>query len=131
MGLLDDLMQSLSGAEEAVHPEMGRALEGLFLGGADGAPGIGLEGLLQRMQSAGLGGIVQSWLHGGTNLPVSPDQLRQAIGEGDTAAMASAAGMSPDAWLTSLSEHLPSLVDRLSPNGTFLPAGAGGTSTTL
>ncbi len=131
MGLLDDLMQSLSGAEEAVHPEMGRALEGLFAGDADGTPGLGLEGLLQRMRTAGLGGIVQSWLGGGTDLPVAPDQLRQAIGEDDVTAMASAAGMSPEAWLVSLSEHLPSLVDRLSPNGTLRPANAGGTSIDL
>lgn len=131
MGLLDDLMQSLSGAEEAVHPEMGRALEGLFLANVNGTPGIGLEGLLQRLQAAGFGGIVQSWFGNGTNMPISPDQLRQAIGENDVNTMAESAEMSPDAWLQSLSEHLPSLVDRLSPNGTFLPAGAGGTSTTL
>lgn len=131
MGLLDDLLQSLSGAEEAVHPEMGRALEGLFLGGADGAPGMGLEGLLQRLQATGSGGIVQSWLGGGTDMPISPHQLREAIGEDDVVAMAKAGGMSPDAWLTSLSEHLPSLINRLSPNGKFLPAGAGGTSIAL
>ncbi len=131
MGLLDDLMQSLSGAEEAVHPEMGRALEGLFAGNGDGTPGMGLEGLLQRMQASGLGGIVQSWLGGGTDLPVSPDQLRQAIGEDEVAAMAGAAGISPEAWLASLSEHLPSLVDRLSPNGRIRPANAGGTSIDL
>ena len=131
MGLLDDLMQSLSGAEEAVHPEMGRALESLFVDNADGSPGIGLDGLLQRLQRAGFGGIVQSWLGGGTNIPISPDQLRQAIGEDDSAALAGAAGMSEAAWLESLSEHLPSLVGRLSPSGTLRPAGAGGTSTTL
>ena len=99
MGLLDDLMQSLSGAEEAVHPEMGRALEGLFIGNPDGKPGMGLEGLLQRLQTAGLGGVVQSWYGGGTNLPISPDQLRAAIGESEVTEMAEAAGMDPDAWL--------------------------------
>ena len=46
-------------------------------------------------------------------------------------ALADAAGMSEAAWLESLSEHLPSLVGRLSPSGTLRPAGAGGTSTTL
>ena len=127
MGLLDDLMRSLSGAEEAIHPEMGLALEGLFRDNADGTPGMGIDGLLQRLQAAGYGGIVQSWLGSGTNLPISPDQLREAVGEGDVTAMASAGGVSPDAWLDSLSEHLPSLVDRLSPSGKFLPAGAGGT----
>ncbi len=131
MGWLDDLMQSLSGAEEAIHPEMGRALQGLFQENPDGTPGIGLEGLLQRLQAAGFGGIVQSWLGGGTNMPISPNQLREAIGEGDVTAMASAGGVSPTAWLESLSEHLPSLVNRLSPNGKLLPAGAGGTSVDL
>ena len=129
MGLLDDLMQSLSGAEEVIHPEMGEALQSLF--GNDENPGIGLEGLLQRLQDAGFGGIVQSWLGSGTNLPISPDQLRSALGDSDLQAMAGQARMSPENWLSAISEHLPSLIDRLSPNGKFLPAGAGGTTISL
>jgi len=129
MGLLDDLMQSLSGAEETIHPEMGKALRSLF--GSGGDPGLGLKGLLRRLQDAGFGGIVQSWLGGATNLPISPDQLRSALGESDVMAMASEAGMSPESWLSALGEHLPSLIDRLSPNGRLLPAGAGGTTISL
>ncbi len=119
-------MGSLSGADEAIHPHLTQALQGLI--GDEEQPGPGLEGLLAKLQTHGLGGFVESWLGGGTNLPVTPDQLRDALGDEEVAAMAARSGLPAATLLETLADHLPGLIDRLSPQGQLLPAGAGPTS---
>ena len=79
----------------------------------------GLDGLLQKFQQGGLGDVAQSWVSTGANLPVSADQLGQALGP----EMLQKAGGSAE-MLGPLAELLPQLVDGLSPNGQ-LPAGLG------
>ena len=126
MGLIEDIMDSLSGSDEVLHPHLTQALQGLA--GNEEEPGPGLQGLLARLQTAGLGGFVASWLGSGTNLPITPDQLRDALGDAEVAAVARRADLSPEVLLETLSEHLPGIIDRLSPAGQLLPAGAGPTT---
>jgi uncharacterized protein YidB (DUF937 family) len=76
-----------------------------------------LQGLANQLQQGGLGSQVQSWLGNGANLPVSPDQLRTAFGSGQVAELAEHVGASPEAALKVLSEHLPGIIDKASPNG--------------
>ena len=40
----------------------------------------GLDGLISQFTSIGLGDVVGSWVSTGKNLPVSPDQIHNAIG---------------------------------------------------
>lgn len=79
----------------------------------------GLDGLLQKFQQGGLGNVVQSWVSTGANLPLSADQLGQALGP----ELLQKAGGSTE-MLGPLAELLPQLVDGLSPDGK-LPAGLG------
>jgi uncharacterized protein YidB (DUF937 family) len=81
-----------------------------------------LQGLANQLQQGGLGSQVQSWLGNGTNLPVSPDQLRAALGSPQVAELAQRFGVSPDAALKLLSEHLPGVIDQASPNGNLTPS---------
>jgi uncharacterized protein YidB (DUF937 family) len=76
-----------------------------------------LGGLLNQLQTSGLGGQVASWLGAGENLPVSVDQLRQALGDETVQQIASNLGVPIDKLLAQLSQHLPSVVDHVSPNG--------------
>jgi uncharacterized protein YidB (DUF937 family) len=80
----------------------------------------GLEGLIAKFQQGGLGEIAQSWISTGPNLPISPDQLGQALGP-ETLSQLGAGGKD---MLGPLSQLLPQLVDGLTPNGQ-LPAGGG------
>ncbi len=80
----------------------------------------GLEGLVAKFQQGGLGDIVQSWISTGPNLPISPEQLGQALGP-DTLNQLGAGGQD---MLGPLSKLLPQVVDGLTPNGQ-LPAGGG------
>jgi uncharacterized protein YidB (DUF937 family) len=85
----------------------------------------GLAGLLQRFESAGLGQVVQSWITTGPNQAISPAQVTQAMGDEHMQSLAQSAGISTQDVATHLSTLLPTLVDKLTPNGQ-LPAGMGG-----
>lgn len=83
----------------------------------------GLGGLLQGFERQGLGGAVGSWLGGGANQAVSPDQVSSVLGSGPLAGFAAKLGITPQMAAGQLSQLLPQLVDHLSPNG-HLPADA-------
>ncbi|MBI2779891.1 MAG: hypothetical protein HYX62_08980 [Gammaproteobacteria bacterium] len=40
----------------------------------------GIGGLVQSFKDKGLGDIVSSWIGTGSNLPISPEQIQQALG---------------------------------------------------
>ncbi|HEX3323161.1 MAG TPA: YidB family protein [Terriglobales bacterium] len=77
----------------------------------------GLSSLVQGFQNKGLGDIVNSWVSTGHNLPISPDQVTQALGHDQVNQMAANAGVSPAAASSSLAALLPVLIDKLTPNG--------------
>jgi uncharacterized protein YidB (DUF937 family) len=113
MGLLDSLLGgSLSQIEAAAVPALiSAALQKTNLGD--------LQGLVNQLQQGGLGPQVQSWLGNGANMPVSPDQLRSALGSGQLTQLAAHFGVTPEVALKLLSEHLPGVIDKASPNGTL------------
>ena len=117
MGLFDQIISgALSGALGQAEQS---ALPGL-LGQLLGQSNLGnIGGLLQQLEQGGLGKQVASWLSNGANLPVSPDQLRAALGNEQLQQLARQAGLPVDQLLAMLSQHLPQTVDRMSPNGTL------------
>lgn len=111
---------------------LGSALKGLAgqatAGGAGGVANIlaqvlantdlrSVGGLLQRLMQSGLGSEVASWLGKGTNLPLSSDDLRNALGDDTLKQLARQFNMSEDELLGHLSEHLPGAIDGMSPDG--------------
>ena len=86
------------------------------LGGLAASVG-GLGGLISMFNQAGLGQVAQSWINSGPNQSVSPDQLRDVLGHQRVEDMSNQAGMDPGSFLNQLSQHLPSVVDGLTPNG--------------
>ena len=76
-------------------------------------------GLLQQLQQSGLGPQVASWLGNGANLPVSVDQLKDAMGDQHLRQLATQLGLPVDQLLNQLSQHLPGAVDHMSPHGTL------------
>jgi uncharacterized protein YidB (DUF937 family) len=119
MGLLDSLTGALGGTLGQVEAAAMPALISTVLAKTN----LGdLQGLVARLQQGGLGDQVQSWLGSGGNLPVSPDQLRAALGSGPIGELAQHFGVSPEAALKLLSEHLPGVIDQASPNGALPPS---------
>jgi len=83
----------------------------------DGGLVGGLGGLLDKLQSAGHGETVKSWLGPGQNQPIEPGQLGSALGQKTVSDAAQQAGISEKDLLSQLAQNLPQLVDKLTPNG--------------
>lgn len=77
----------------------------------------GLAGVIEQFKGEGLGDIVNSWVGTGKNLPVSPEQIKQALGDSTLSKLASQAGISVDEVSSHLSTLLPQVVDKLTPDG--------------
>jgi len=77
----------------------------------------GLSGLVQNFHEKGLGEIANSWVGTGQNLPISSEQIQHVLGSQQVQDLAARAGVSPEAVSSQLSSLLPSLVDKLTPNG--------------
>ncbi len=139
MGLLDGPLGNLAGS--MLGGQAGNAGGGDLLGGLLGQLGGshaggnalvaaamalvqqhgGLEGIVRKLQSGGLGDVVQSWVGTGANAAVSPGQLEQALGGDAIAQVAQRAGIAPAQASAGLSSILPQLINHLTPEGRVTP----------
>jgi uncharacterized protein YidB (DUF937 family) len=85
--------------------------------GAGGGLLGGLGGLLNKLQQGGLGNATNSWVGSGQNQQVSPGQLGSALGPSIIKTLSQQTGLSEDDLTKQLSQVLPGLVDKLTPNG--------------
>jgi len=130
VSLLDLIGGILGQQQQGTSSGIGQALTQLLAGqvnaagqgdaaGPGNSPGLagGLTGLIDQFRQAGLGHIADSWIGTGSNHPVSPDQLERVFGERQVGALAEQSGMERGQFLSQLSQALPSMVDRMTPNG--------------
>jgi len=111
VGLLDSVMGALGGKGGASgNPVMG-ALGGLL----ESAGGV--QGLMSKLESSGLGDKVDSWIGTGENKAISPDEVKQALGPEEVKKAAEQAGVSEDEAADGIAGLLPDLIDKVSPGG--------------
>jgi uncharacterized protein YidB (DUF937 family) len=113
MGLLDDM------ENKAVSSLLGSSSNPLatqLLQMINNHPG-GLPALVQSFHEKGLGEIASSWVGTGQNLPISADQIQHVLGSDAVKQLAAKAGISPEVAGSSLAQLLPTLIDKLTPNG--------------
>ena len=82
----------------------------------------GVAGLVEKFQQGGLGEIVSSWVGTGDNLAISAEQIQTVLGNEQLAGLAAKLGLDSNQVAQQVAEHLPTLIDRLTPNGE-LPQG--------
>ncbi len=93
-------------------------LGGLLSGAAAGSVvSGGLGNLVKQMQDNGYGKQAQSWVGTGQNEAIAPDDLANALGRDTIDTLSQQTGMERDELLSGLSQHLPQLVDQLTPEG--------------
>jgi uncharacterized protein YidB (DUF937 family) len=93
-------------------------LGGLLAGGAAGSViSGGLGDLLKQFQQSGQGDAANSWVSPGPNKQISPGDLASALGADQINTLASQSGLSRDDLLAGLSQHLPNVIDHLTPDG--------------
>lgn len=95
------------------------------MGGAGGGLG-GLGELMARFQQAGMGDTMSSWIGTGQNAAIEPGQLGSVLGADALDQIASRLGMSQGEVAGQLSQLLPEVVDRLTPQGRVPEGGLGG-----
>lgn len=122
MGLFDAVAgQLLGGSGAAGSTGLIEAIGGLINNPATG----GIQGLVSTFEQHGLGGVMQSWISTGQNLPISAEQIQAVLGSGQLQGIAQSLGLSTEAVGGQLANLLPQVIDGLTPDGQ-LPAGEGG-----
>lgn len=77
----------------------------------------GLQNLISQFGAKGLGDVIGSWVSTGKNLPISPDQLQGVLGNDAIKNIASKLGIDSNELTSQLSNLLPDVVDKLTPDG--------------
>lgn len=127
-GLLGSLLGAATQALGGGQSQQGGGVDwtqlilGLLANQGGGQGGGGLGGILAQLQAGGLGEQLQSWISTGANLPVSGEQLGSALGGDVLGKLAEQAGVSHGEAGSMLSQMLPQIIDKLSPQGQ-LPQG--------
>ena len=93
-------------------------LGGLLAGGAAGSViSGGLGDLLRQFQQNGQGETANSWVSPGPNKPISTGDLANALGADQINSLMSQSGLSREELLSGLSQHLPDVINHLTPDG--------------
>ena len=94
-------------------------LRTIFGGGSVPGPVLsrGVGNTVQDIERSGHGEIARSWVGRGQNRPISPEKLEAALGEDGIRDLMQQTGMERDELLATLSEHLPRVIDHLTPEG--------------
>lgn len=124
MGLFDSIAGQVAGAlgGGAAGQQQGGLLEAVT-GLINNPQTGGLQGLIQSFEQKGLGNVISSWVGTGQNLPISAEQLQLVLGNAQVQAMAQKLGLSPEAITSHLSQVLPQVVDKVTPDGTVPQGG--------
>jgi uncharacterized protein YidB (DUF937 family) len=83
----------------------------------------GLGGLIQKFEAAGLGDVISSWVGTGDNQAVAADALHGILGGNLVQQIAAKTGLPVDQLLPEIAEHLPGIVDSMTPDGQLPSAG--------
>lgn len=122
MGFLDDVVGKVN---QAVGESGGErsALVNEVLGFLGGSAGGGLQGMIQSFKDKGLGDLMSSWISTGQNLPINTEQLRSGLGSDIIGQLAARVGIPAEAAASSLTQILPTLIDKLTPEGKIPESG--------
>ena len=128
MGLLESVLGSALGGS----PQQGGggALMSVIAamlanGQSGGSAGGGLAGLIEQFRRSGQGDVIDSWVGTGQNQAISPDQLGSVLGGDLLGQLTRQTGMGEGDLLGQLSQVLPQLVDRATPEGHVAEGGLG------
>jgi uncharacterized protein YidB (DUF937 family) len=93
-------------------------LGGLLAGGGLGKLlSGGLRDLIGRFQQTGMTNVADSWVSRGENRRISAAELEQALGSETIDDLAAKSGVPREDLLAELSQRLPEVVDKMTPEG--------------
>jgi uncharacterized protein YidB (DUF937 family) len=118
-GGLGDILGGLmrgggGGLGDILKGPLGSVLAG---GAAGGALSGGLSDVLKQLEQSGHGDVAKSWVSNGPNQTIQPKELEDALGRNTMKSLAEQAGLSQVELTSRLSQGLPQVIDRLTPQG--------------
>ncbi len=111
MGLLDSIAGSVLGKLGGEQGGMAQIALDMF--NQNG----GLTGILDKFKEGGLAEQAASWVGKGENMPISADQISSVLGSDAIAGMAAKFGIDPADLSAKIAEHLPTVIDKMTPDG--------------
>ena len=112
MGILDSLESS------GILGKLGAAVLPVVMSEVMGTGNQGgLNAIIAKLQQAGFGDQVKSWIGTGQNLPITADQLKQVLGSDAVRQLAAKYNIPIDQVAEVLAHQLPAAVDKASPDG--------------
>jgi uncharacterized protein YidB (DUF937 family) len=112
MGILDSLESS------GILGKLGAAVLPVVMSEVMGTGNQGgLNAIIAKLQQAGFGDQVKSWIGTGQNLPITADQLKQVLGSDAVRQLAAKYNIPIDQVAEVLAHQLPVAVDKASPDG--------------
>ncbi len=118
MSLLSSVLGAVSGEGDGSGGG-NAALVGVL--GAVLAQSGGLQGLMDKFSQAGMADTFSKWVSTGPNPPISADQLKQVLGSQQVQELGAKLGIDPNQAAQLLAQHLPGIVDKLTPQGKIDP----------
>lgn len=116
MGILDSLENSPE--LKGMLNQLGTAVIPAVLGEVMGNNGQGgLSAIVAKLEQAGLGDQVKSWIGAGQNLPITAQQLQEVLGSDTVKQLAARFNIPVDQLAKVLAQQLPTAVDGASPDG--------------
>ena len=116
MGILDSLENSP--ALRSALGQIGAAMLPVVMSEVMGTGSQGgLTAIVAKLQQAGLGDQVKSWIGNGQNLPITADQLRQVLGSDTVKQMAAKYNIPRRSVDGGIGPPTAMAVDHASPNG--------------
>jgi uncharacterized protein YidB (DUF937 family) len=121
MGILDSLENSP--AFKSALGQIGAAVLPVVMSEIMGTGNQGgLSAIIAKLEQAGFGDQVKSWIGTGANLPITADQLRQVLGNDTVRQIAAKYNIPIDQVAEVLAHQLPLAVDHASPDGKLPPS---------
>ncbi|MCI0466936.1 MAG: YidB family protein [Beijerinckiaceae bacterium] len=77
----------------------------------------GIAGVVAELEKTGFGQQAKSWVSTGPNLPITAEQIKQALGSDKVKELAAATGIPVDKAADLLAKYLPGAVDKATPGG--------------
>lgn len=121
MGMFDSVVNRLTEGKEDLAGAPKKLVEGTLE--MINEQKDGLKAMVDTLGKSGLSEHVKSWVGTGSNLPVSPDQIKQALGSDEIERLALKTKLSVEEVTSHLAAALPQIVDKLTPDGKITAGG--------
>jgi uncharacterized protein YidB (DUF937 family) len=76
-----------------------------------------LQNVVSQFEKNGFGDTMKSWISQGRNLPITADQIHQALGSDKVKELAAKMGLPADKLAEKLAHYLPQAIDKETPDG--------------